>query len=307
MGPVGNTSKQKTRNPTTHFSGPFPPAGAACDPLSPSHGPAAAPQAGASQPCQRWPARGTPAVAGQGGRARTRPAAVGRPTPPRRPAGRHVGRRAWRPPGLHAPAIAPNPATRGAPSVDDGGAARAAAFAATLEARVAQFTLPNGITFVVLDRGAGSGANPPVVSCVTHAAVGAFDESDGETGMAHLLEHMAFKGTADVGGGSAREAALLDAADAAFAELRAKIAAGAPKAAVAAAAAALDAAAAAADAVATPNEYGATLTRAGALGLNAATSHDATKYYCSLPSSALELWFALEAARFQVEEREAGK
>ena len=201
-------------------------------------------------------------------------------------------------------AIAPNPTTRALPSADDGGAARAAAFAATLESCVAQFTLPNGITFVVLDRSAGTGANPPVVSCVTHAAVGAFDEADGETGMAHLLEHMAFKGTADVGGGSAREASLLDAADAAFGELRSKIVAGAPKAAIATAAAALDAAAAAADAVATPNAYGATLTRAGALGLNAATSHDATKYYCSLPSSALELWFALEAARFQVKRRE---
>ncbi len=30
----------------------------------------------------------------------------------------------------------------------------------------------------------------PVVSCRTYADVGAFDEVDGQTGVAHLLEHM---------------------------------------------------------------------------------------------------------------------
>ncbi len=48
------------------------------------------------------------------------------------------------------------------------------------------------------------------------------------------------------------------------------------------------------------NGYGALLSRAGAVGLNASTSHDATKFYISLPSNKLELWFALEAERFQV-------
>jgi predicted Zn-dependent peptidase len=55
-----------------------------------------------------------------------------------------------------------------------------------------------------------------------------------------------------------------------------------------------------AEKVVVPNEFGATLQRAGAVGLNAATSHDATKYYASLPANKLELWFALEAERFQV-------
>lgn len=48
-----------------------------------------------------------------------------------------------------------------------------------------------------------------------------------------------------------------------------------------------------------PNAFGSTLETAGAVGLNAVTSHDATKYYCSLPSNKLELWFAMEAQRFQ--------
>lgn len=39
---------------------------------------------------------------------------------------------------------------------------------------------------------------------------------------------------------------------------------------------------------------------AGAVGLNASTSHDSTRYIASLPSNVLELWFALESERFQV-------
>lgn len=49
-----------------------------------------------------------------------------------------------------------------------------------------------------------------------------------------------------------------------------------------------------------PNEYGALLQRQGGVGLNATTSHDATKYFVSLPANKLEYWFALESERFQV-------
>jgi len=43
--------------------------------------------------------------------------------------------------------------------------------------------------------------------------------------------------------------------------------------------------------------YGARLQAAGAVGLNAATSHDETRYFCSLPANRLELWMALESER----------
>lgn len=48
------------------------------------------------------------------------------------------------------------------------------------------------------------------------------------------------------------------------------------------------------------NEYGSILQREGAVGLNATTSHDSTKYFVSLPANKMELWFAMEAERFQV-------
>lgn len=39
----------------------------------------------------------------------------------------------------------------------------------------------------------------PIASFNIYADVGAYDEQDGQTGLAHLLEHMAFKGTPNIG------------------------------------------------------------------------------------------------------------
>ena len=163
--------------------------------------------------------------------------------------------------------------------------------ARALDDRVREFSLPNGMRFLVSERRAA-----PIVSFHTYADVGAFDERDGTTGVAHFLEHLAFKGTPRVGTRDfAAEAPLLDAMDEAFYSLRD---AGSPREA-AALTAQLDALQAQAAALSVPNAYGSLLQRQGAVGLNAATTHDATKYFCSLPSNKLELWFALEAERFQ--------
>lgn len=51
-----------------------------------------------------------------------------------------------------------------------------------LEERVTDFSLPNGLRFIVAERHAA-----PTVACRTYADVGAFDEADGSTGIAHLL------------------------------------------------------------------------------------------------------------------------
>ena len=50
--------------------------------------------------------------------------------------------------------------------------------AANLTARVKEFTLSNGLHFIVLERHIA-----PIVSCHTYADVGAFDEVDGQTGV----------------------------------------------------------------------------------------------------------------------------
>ncbi|WP_373060821.1 M16 family metallopeptidase [Gemmatimonas sp.] len=61
--------------------------------------------------------------------------------------------------------------------------------------------LPNGLTLLVR-----RDSSAPVVAIVTHVKVGYFDESDDVVGIAHVLEHMFFKGTPTRGVGQiARE------------------------------------------------------------------------------------------------------
>ena len=69
-----------------------------------------------------------------------------------------------------------------------------------------EFKLDNGMKFIVLRR-----PQAPVVSFVTYADVGGVDEPDEKTGVAHFLEHLAFKGTDRIGTKNyARETRLLD-------------------------------------------------------------------------------------------------
>ncbi|CAL5221368.1 g3548 [Coccomyxa viridis] len=162
-----------------------------------------------------------------------------------------------------------------------------------LEERISEFELPNGLHFIVMER-----HNAPIVSVHTYADVGAFDERDGQTGIAHLLEHMAFKGSQRIGAREyKKEAVLLEAVDDAFyafwdAHTRSASSSGRLYE-------QLQQLVAQAEELVEPNAFGAMLQKSGAVGLNATTSHDATKYFMSLPANMLELWFALEAERFQ--------
>ena len=60
--------------------------------------------------------------------------------------------------------------------------------------RVHEFELENGLKLLVLPRG-----DVPVFSAVTMVNVGSVDEHVGITGVAHLFEHMAFKGAREIG------------------------------------------------------------------------------------------------------------
>ena len=62
------------------------------------------------------------------------------------------------------------------------------------EEKVTTFTLDNGLDFVVVER-----HDAPVASFATYADVGSVDEPEGKTGIAHMFEHMAFKGTTTIG------------------------------------------------------------------------------------------------------------
>ncbi len=79
-------------------------------------------------------------------------------------------------------------------------------------AKVEQFTLSNGLTVIVKpDRRA------PTAAHMLWVRVGSMDEVDGTTGVAHVLEHMLFKGTATVKPGEfSRRVAALGGRDNAF-------------------------------------------------------------------------------------------
>lgn len=175
-------------------------------------------------------------------------------------------------------------------SLDDG--ARDGQLEGQLERRVSEFTLANGMHFIVARREAF-----PVVSFHTYADVGAFDEPDGKTGMAHFLEHLAFKGSPNIGSKNfEKEQAILEAMDDVFYSIL-DSRSGREEAAMERQ---LDRLASQAADLSIPNAYGSLLQRQGAVGLNAVTTHDSTRYFCSLPSNKIELWFAMESERFQV-------
>src|SRR5436305_1658938 len=62
------------------------------------------------------------------------------------------------------------------------------------EKRVTEFTLGNGMHFIILER-----HEAPVVSFHSYVNAGAVDDPSGQTGIAHMFEHMAFKGTETIG------------------------------------------------------------------------------------------------------------
>ena len=63
-----------------------------------------------------------------------------------------------------------------------------------LEKQVQEFTLPNGLRFILVER-----HDTPIFSFETRVNTGGAQELPGITGIAHMMEHMAFKGTERVG------------------------------------------------------------------------------------------------------------
>jgi predicted Zn-dependent peptidase len=158
---------------------------------------------------------------------------------------------------------------------------------------VTEFTLDNGMKFIVLER-----HQAPVVSFMIYANVGAVNEPDGRTGVAHYLEHLAFKGTSRIGTTDyAAEKQLFDAMDTVFAQLVAAEQSG-DEAKASELQAELEALQQEAASYVEQNKYGQIIDQAGGVGLNATTSADATRYFYSLPSNKLELWMSLESERF---------
>src|SRR5512141_521120 len=65
---------------------------------------------------------------------------------------------------------------------------------ASFEKRVTVRKLPNGLTLMVMER-----HEAPVFSAYTFVDTGSVQDPKGATGLAHMFEHMAFKGTNIIG------------------------------------------------------------------------------------------------------------
>ena len=168
---------------------------------------------------------------------------------------------------------------------------------ADLESRVVEETLPNGMRVIVLPR-----HQSPTVSLSMQFRVGAAQETEGASGLAHLLEHMMFKGTRTLGTRDwAAERPLLERIEAIVDDLDAerRRGAGGDAAKLAALEARLAEAQQAARALVVKDEIDAIYTANGSQDFNASTGVDVTTYKISLPANRLPLWARIESERLR--------
>jgi predicted Zn-dependent peptidase len=157
---------------------------------------------------------------------------------------------------------------------------------------VREIELENGMRVLLLPR-----PGAPTISFVMQFGIGGVHEHLGTTGVAHLLEHMLFKGTETIGTTDVQaERAVFTRADSVHA-LMLEARAANDSVALRRLGQELGAIEDEARAYVVPNELDRIFTRAGAQGLNATTTSESTSYFVELPANRAELYFALEADR----------
>ena len=157
---------------------------------------------------------------------------------------------------------------------------------------VVEYELANGMRWLVLPRAGAS-----TVSFIVQFGVGGVNEVRGQTGMAHLLEHLLFKGTETLGTRDATaERALFVRMDALQDSILALERRG-DTTAVPLLRERIDSLETEARAHVLPNEFERVLSTNGARGLNATTDSEATTYFVELPANRAQLWFLLESDR----------
>ncbi len=172
-----------------------------------------------------------------------------------------------------------------------------AADALSLEKRVVEHTCANGIKLLILERHFS-----PTVSIRMMFRTGSVDEVSGKTGLAHMFEHMMFKGTRTLGTKNyALEAPLLRRIDELHRMLDLEQSRGdkTDQARVSALLEQLRAVEEKAASFVAENELWNLYEREGGSGVNASTGHDFTRYTVDLPSNKLRLWAVLDSDRIR--------
>jgi predicted Zn-dependent peptidase len=168
---------------------------------------------------------------------------------------------------------------------------------ASFEKRTSTRTLDNGLTVIILER-----HDAPVFSYATMINTGSAQEVPGITGLAHMFEHMAFKGSDRIGttnwDAERKALARVEETYAAY-DLARRAETGRDETKIKDSEKAWKDAIAEADKFVESNEFSQVVDRAGGVGMNAFTSSDMTGYFFSLPSNRFELWAFLESERFR--------
>jgi predicted Zn-dependent peptidase len=165
----------------------------------------------------------------------------------------------------------------------------------SFEQKITTKVLPNGLTLLVCER-----PDAPVFSYNTFIDAGDVNDPDGASGLAHMFEHLAFKGTSEIGTNNyADEKVALEKVektnDAYEAEYLKPVGRDPKK--LEELKKAFVGAQAEARKYVVPNEFTEVAERNGAHGLNASTGLDETMYFWSMPENRLELWAWLESGR----------
>jgi predicted Zn-dependent peptidase len=167
---------------------------------------------------------------------------------------------------------------------------------ASLEKHITVKKLNNGLTVIVMER-----PEAPVFSFFTYVNAGSVQDPMGKTGLAHMMEHMAFKGTDKIGTNNyGAEKAALDKVEQAYqAYNRERLRmVGRDEQKLQQLKQEWENAIQQAQQYVVPNQFGEIVESNGGEGMNAFTSDDTTGYNYSMPANRLELWAYLESERF---------
>jgi len=155
---------------------------------------------------------------------------------------------------------------------------------------VKEFKLKNGMQFLIVER-----PTTPQVACRVAIRAGSALEQTGKTGIAHLLEHMMFKGTKNFGTSDFKKDQELQAQiEAAYQVVLAEEAKRHPdKALIESKLKQMEQLRLEVQKIYVPQAFSSQLGRNGAVGVNAFTSKDQTQYVMSVPSDMVEQWFSI--------------
>jgi predicted Zn-dependent peptidase len=159
-----------------------------------------------------------------------------------------------------------------------------------IKLNVQEFQLENGMLFLVVERPAA-----PQVACRLAIRAGSALEESGKTGIAHMLEHMMFKGTKNFGTVDvARDQQLQKQIEDAYQTILSEKQKRDPNPElIEEKRAEMEKLRTEVQKIYIPQVFSSQLGKNGAVGVNAFTTQDQTQYVASVPSDMLEQWFSI--------------